>query len=134
VRRLRPVPESPLVERRTDLLPHFRALGVIAQPWYLLVSPLTARLNDALRLLREAVAQLGVRRSPEGLGADSAANLSRYEWPRGLQEIRDDSRRFGAVLDRGNLSAAARQLDVSRQAVTKYLSRRLRMAGSAGKP
>ncbi len=101
------------------------ALGVIAQPWYMLVSPLTARPGEAMSLLREAVAQLGVRKEIDALGADVVAGLEEYEWPRGLYEVREASRRIGAVLETGNISAAARLLDVSRQAVSKYLNRRI---------
>lgn len=116
-------PETIVLARSGELV--FRALGVIAQPWYMLVSPLTARPNDALRLLRDAILQLGVHRTLEALGPVAVTNLSAYDWPRGLHEIRDASRRFGAVLERGNLTAAARRLEVSRQAITKYINRRM---------
>lgn len=103
----------------------FRSLGLLVQPWYLRVWSLSARPQAAIPLLREAIHQLGVERNLDDFGADVVAKLARYHWPRGLHEIRETSRRLGAVLDRGNMSAAGRRLKVSRQAVSKYVKRRL---------
>ncbi len=111
-----------IAERAEDVV---RALGVIVQPWYMPVMPLSARPGDAVRLLREAISQLGVSRSLDELGADVVAGLEAYPWPRGLRELREASRRIAAWLDSGNATAAARRLDVTRQAVAKYLARRM---------
>ena len=100
-------------------------LGTIAQPWYMPISPLTARPDQAVGLLREAIANLGVRRSIDDLGHHVVEGLEAYAWPRGLREIREASRRLGAVLESGSIRAAASRLAVSRQAVSKYLCRRL---------
>jgi hypothetical protein len=115
-------PETIVLARSGERV--FSALGVIAQPWYMLVSPLAARPSEALRLLREAIAQLGVHRPLDALGLEAITNLSLYSWPRGLYELRGASRRFGALLSYGNASAAARSLAVSRQAVAKFVQRR----------
>ncbi len=105
------------------------ALGLVVQPWYMAVSPLSARPQDALRLLREAIAHLGVRVRLEALGDDAMSGLSEYGWPRGLRELREAAQRFGAYLDGGgNLSVGARSLEVSRQALSKYIQRRVAVA------
>ena len=114
-------PETIVLARSGEQV--FRALGVLAQPWYVLVSPLTARPKEAVPLLREAVAELGARRSLDQLGAHAVANLGRYEW-RGLREIRDAARRFAALLDAGKFSTASQGLGVSRQALAKYVKQR----------
>lgn len=100
------------------------ALGLVAQPWYMHVSPLTARPHEAVRLLRDAIHQLGVTRPLEALGSDVIAGLVAYQWPRGLHELRNAATRLAAVLVEGNITAAARRLAVTRQAVSKYLGRR----------
>ncbi|HVV82900.1 MAG TPA: hypothetical protein VHE35_07455 [Kofleriaceae bacterium] len=114
-------PETIILARSGEQV--FRALGVLVQPWYMLVSPLTARPNEAVPLLREAVAELGVGCSLDQLGARAVANLGRYQW-RGLREIRDAARRFAALLDAGSVSSASRGLGVTRQALAKYVKQR----------
>ncbi len=120
-------PETIVLARRPERV--IEALGLVVQPWYMAVSPLSARPHDALRLLREAIVHLGVRVPLEALGSDAMSGLAAYHWPRGLREIREASRRFAAYLDSGgNLGISARSLDVSRQALSKYLSRRVAAA------
>lgn len=101
------------------------AIGLIVQPWYMAVSPLSSRSHEAMRLLREAIAQLGVRTPLEVLGTEIVLGLAEYSWPKGLREIREAAHRFGAYLQAGNLSAGARAMSVSRQAFSKYLQRRI---------
>jgi hypothetical protein len=103
----------------------FRSLGLLVQPWYMRVWSLSARPQAAIPLLREAIHQLGVEHNLDDFGAEAVAKLARYKWPRGLHEIRETSCRLAAVLERGNMSAAARRLRVSRQAVSKFVNRRL---------
>jgi hypothetical protein len=120
-------PETIVLARRPERV--IEALGPVVQPWYMEVSPLSARPHDAIRLLREAIAHLGVRVPLEALGEDAMAGLAAYEWPRGLRELREASHRFGAYLaSGGNLGVGARSLDVSRQALGKYINRRVAMA------
>ncbi|HVV85646.1 MAG TPA: hypothetical protein VHE35_21445, partial [Kofleriaceae bacterium] len=114
-------PETIVLARNGEQV--FRALGVLAQPWYMLVSPLTARPDEAVPLLRDAIAELGVQRSLDHLGVHAVAKLGRYEW-RGLRELRDAARRFAALLDAGSVSTASRGLGVSRQALAKYVKQR----------
>ncbi len=116
-------PETIVLARRPERV--IEALGLVVQPWYMAVSPLSARPHDAIRLLREAIIHLGVHTPLEALGEDAMAGLEEYAWPRGLRELREASRRFGAYLDGGNLGAGARSLDVSRQALSKYINRRV---------
>lgn len=120
-------PETIVLAHRPERV--IEALGLVVQPRYIAVSPLTARPDQALPLLRAAIKQLGVRAPLEGLGAEAMSGLAAYPWPRGLREIREASRRFAAYLDSGgNLGVSARSLDVSRQALTKYLHRRVAAA------
>jgi transcriptional regulator of acetoin/glycerol metabolism len=74
--------------------------------------------------LREAIAQLGVTAPLEELGDDFVERLDAYAWPYGLREIREMSWRLGAVLESGNLSAAARRHGLTRQAFSRYLHKR----------
>jgi hypothetical protein len=115
-------PETILLAQRHERVAI--ALGVIVQPWVMLVSPLTARPQQALPLLREAIAQLGVTAPLEELGDDFVERLDAYAWPYGLREIREMSWRLGAVLESGNLSAAARRHGLTRQAFSRYLHKR----------
>lgn len=101
------------------------ALGVgITQPWYMVVSPLSARPHRALDLLRAAISHLGVTHPLEMLDASIIAGLALYPWPRGLYEIRRAAETFGAILESGSYRAAARALAVSRQSVSKFVHRR----------
>jgi hypothetical protein len=120
-------PETIVLASRAERV--IEALGLVVQPWYMAVSPLSARPHEALDLLREAIVQLGVRVPLEALGEDGLAGLTAYDWPRGLREIREAARRFAAYLDSGgDLGVSARSLDVSRQALSKYLNRRVAAA------
>lgn len=117
-------PETIVLAHRAERV--ITALGVgIAQPWYLLVSPLSARPNKALDLLRVAIAQLGVTQPLELLGPSIVSGLALYPWPRGLYELRRAAETFGAILESGSYRAAARSLAVSRQSVAKFVHRRV---------
>jgi hypothetical protein len=115
-------PETIVLAHRPDHV--IGAIGLIAQPWYMVVSSLGARPNEALSLLRQAIEQLGVIKPLDALGAHAVSGLRAYTWPRGLRELRQASWRIAAILTAGNVSAGARSLDISRQALAKYLSRR----------
>ena len=115
-------PETILLAQRHERVA--TALGVIVQPWVMLVMPLHARPEQALPLLRSAMAQLGVAAPLEELGDDMVERLRAYAWPDGLKEVREMSWRLGAVLDGGNLSVAARRHGMSRQTFSRYLHKR----------
>ncbi len=100
------------------------SIGLIAQPWYMSIASLSSRPGEAVDLLREAIAQLGVEQPLELLGADVVGGLGAYPWPRGLNELREASRRIAAWIESGNLTAAAKRLQITRQAVTRYVARR----------
>lgn len=110
-----------LAERAEQVI---ESIGLIAQPWYLPIASLTSRPDQAINLLREAIAQLGVSPPLDVLGADVVAGLVAYPWPRGLHELREASRRIAAWIESGNLTAAAKRLHITRQAVTRYVARR----------
>lgn len=100
-------------------------IGLLAQPWYMAVAPLRQRRDQIISLLRVAIFDLGVTVPLEQLGQRNIAMLAEYEWPHGLRELRAAAGRIAALLQEGNLSAASRRLSVSRQALSKFIKRRL---------
>ncbi len=100
------------------------SLGFTLQPWYIAVAPLSSRPGDAMPLLRDAIADLGVTMPLDRDASSLFEGLATYRWPRGLHELRDVARRVAALLDGGTLSDAARRLSVTRQALSKYFDRR----------
>jgi hypothetical protein len=100
-------------------------IGLVAQPWYMAVMPLSRRRDQTISLLRAAIVDLGVMVPLEQIGRQNIERLAEYDWPHGLRELRAAAGRLAALLQEGNLSAASRKLAVSRQALSKYIKRRL---------
>ena len=100
-------------------------IGLIVQPWYVAVTPLSRRADQAIALLRAAILDLGVTAPLEGIGQGAVDGLAAYDWPHGLRELRAVAWRLAAVLQAGSVRAAANALSMTRQSLSMYLERRI---------
>lgn len=100
-------------------------IGLIVQPWYVAVTPLGRRADQAIELLRAAIVELGVTAPLEGVGQGAIEGLAGYDWPHGLRELRAVAWRLAAVLQAGSVRAAASALSMTRQSLSMYLERRI---------
>lgn len=102
---------------RKHLDEHDRKLSVVT------LTPLARRRKEVPRLLAYHWAEtLRTHRRIEELGAAVDA-LARYDWPRGVEELREHSPRILAYLEHGTLRDAAAALGVAHQTLAKHFQR-----------
>ena len=108
---------SDVRELRKHLDEHDRDVAVVA------LTPLGKRRKEVPRLLaRHWLDELRTHRRPDELGPALTA-LERYSWPRGVEELREQSPRILAYLVHGTLREAAASLGIAHQTLAAHFKR-----------
>jgi hypothetical protein len=85
------------------------------------VPAVSARRQDAPRMLDELLDQLGSSQRVARLGVDRVAALAAYDWPEDIAQLRRSAERIHAYLENGSMTAAAKALGVKVQTLHKAL-------------
>ena len=93
-------------------------LGEIRTP------PVLARVTEIPALIDAYLAEVGSTHRVAELGAAHVEALRQFEWPDNLEEIHRAAQRLAVLFEcDGNVSAAARQLGITPQALSEWLDR-----------
>lgn len=116
-RPLRPIVAAPSHRESQRILEHLSPPDILSLP------PVSTRRAEVPRLLDHVMEQNGSAHRVRELDPARISRLVEHPWPNNLLEVRQAALRICALLESGNVSAAARCFGSSRQSFAKALAR-----------
>lgn len=116
-RPIRSIVAAPSHRESQRILEHLSPPDVLSSP------PVSKRRVEVPRLLDHVLEQNGTAHRVRELDPARIARLVEHPWPNNLLEVRQAALRIRALLESGNVSAAARRFGSSRQSFAKALGR-----------